>query len=121
MRRLFGGSLLVVGVVVGAGGGYWYARHPASTSLPTVPASNAASAVERKILYYRDPGGAQYWSATPKQDASGCDYLAVYEDEEPAFGPGGELKKLISPRSGARKVLYYRNPMGLPDTSPVPK
>jgi membrane fusion protein, copper/silver efflux system len=24
-------------------------------------------------------------------------------------------------RSGQRKVLYYRNPMGLPDTSPVPK
>ena len=22
---------------------------------------------------------------------------------------------------GARKILYYRNPMGLPDTSPVPK
>ena len=24
-------------------------------------------------------------------------------------------------KPGARKVLYYRNPMGLPDTSPVPK
>ncbi|MBP0650119.1 efflux RND transporter periplasmic adaptor subunit, partial [Mycobacterium tuberculosis] len=23
--------------------------------------------------------------------------------------------------SGPRKILYYRNPMGLPDTSPVPK
>ena len=22
---------------------------------------------------------------------------------------------------GERKILYYRNPMGLPDTSPVPK
>jgi RND family efflux transporter MFP subunit len=28
---------------------------------------------------------------------------------------GGEAK------SGERKLLYYRNPMGLPDTSPVPK
>lgn len=25
------------------------------------------------------------------------------------------------PAPGARRVLYYRNPMGLPDTSPVPK
>src|SRR5688572_20082845 len=25
------------------------------------------------------------------------------------------------PASGARQPLYYRNPMGLPDTSPVPK
>jgi len=25
------------------------------------------------------------------------------------------------PADGERKILYYRNPMGLPDTSPVPK
>ena len=25
------------------------------------------------------------------------------------------------PAGGERKILYYRNPMGLPDTSPVPK
>jgi Cu(I)/Ag(I) efflux system membrane fusion protein len=33
----------------------------------------------------------------------------------PAAGPAGEAK------SGQRKLLYYRNPMGLPDTSPTPK
>jgi Cu(I)/Ag(I) efflux system membrane fusion protein len=33
----------------------------------------------------------------------------------PTIAPSGESK------SGERKVLYYRNPMGLPDTSPVPK
>ena len=27
----------------------------------------------------------------------------------------------VAPATGERKVLYYRNPMGLPDTSPVPK
>jgi RND family efflux transporter MFP subunit len=26
-----------------------------------------------------------------------------------------------APASGQKKILYYRNPMGLPDTSPVPK
>jgi Cu(I)/Ag(I) efflux system membrane fusion protein len=26
-----------------------------------------------------------------------------------------------APEAGGRKILYYRNPMGLPDTSPVPK
>src|SRR6516165_1511058 len=118
MRNFSGVNLLAVGIIVGAGGGYWYARHPTSTS---IAASNIASAVERKVLYYRDPSGAPYWSATPKQDATGRDYLPVYEDEEPAFGPGGELRKPTSPKGGSRKVLYYRNPMGLPDTSPVPK
>src|SRR6516225_4390062 len=121
MPRYFGVSLLALGVIVGAGGGYWYARHPVNTSIPSIPASNAASAVERKVLYYRDPTGAPYWSAKPKQDANGRDYVPVYEDEEPAFGPGGELRKPTSPKGGSRKVLYYRNPMGLPDTSPVPK
>jgi Cu(I)/Ag(I) efflux system membrane fusion protein len=121
MRRLSGVSLLSLGVIVGLGGGYWYARQPTSTSVPTIAASNATSAVERKVLYYRDPTGAPFWSATPKQDASGHDYLPVYEDEEPAFGPGGDLKRPTFLKGGPRKVLYYRNPMGLPDTSPVPK
>jgi Cu(I)/Ag(I) efflux system membrane fusion protein len=72
-------------------------------------------------LYYRDPSGAPYWSATPKKDKQGRDYLPVFEDEEPAFGPGGEIKKASRVTAGPRKILYYRNPMGLPDTSPVPK
>jgi Cu(I)/Ag(I) efflux system membrane fusion protein len=119
MRGFSGVILLAVGLVAGVGGGYWYARPPTSTLSVAVPST--ASAGERKVLYYRDPTGAPYWSATPKQDASGRDYLPVYEDEGPAFGPGGELKRPASPKSGSRKVLYYRNPMGLPDTSPVPK
>ncbi|RIX45531.1 MAG: efflux RND transporter periplasmic adaptor subunit [Rhodocyclales bacterium GT-UBC] len=42
--------------------------------------------------------------------------------------PGAGAAKLAasqadsaSPDKGGRKLLYYRNPMGLPDTSPVPK
>ncbi len=54
------------------------------------------------------------------KDAIGRDYLPVYEDEEPTFGPGGEYKK-VQIAKGPRRILYYRNPMGLPDTSPVPK
>src|ERR671925_260281 len=42
-------------------------------------------------------------------------------DEEPAFGPGGEIRKPAPRTGGSRKILYYRNPMGLPDTSPSPK
>ncbi|MCC6530974.1 MAG: efflux RND transporter periplasmic adaptor subunit [Burkholderiales bacterium] len=34
----------------------------------------------------------------------------------PAAPPGES-----APQTGGRKILYYRNPMGLPDTSPVPK
>jgi len=104
--------------------GYRYAHHPVSfaNSVPVIQASARSS--DRKIIYYRDPSGAPYWSAEPKKDANGRDYIPVYEDEEPTFGPGGELQKparQAAAQSSNRKILYYRNPMGLPDTSQVPK
>jgi Cu(I)/Ag(I) efflux system membrane fusion protein len=114
MRRLSGVILLAAGLTAGAAGGYWYARQPASISAST---ESQVTATDRKILYYRDPTGAPYWSAEPKKDAAGRDYLPVYEDEEISFESGG--KKPAA--GGARRILYYRNPMGLPDTSPVPK
>jgi membrane fusion protein, copper/silver efflux system len=117
MRRLSGVILVAVGATASAAAGHWYARLPAGVS--ALAPQSAASAAERKILYYRDPSGAANYSATPKQDASGRDYLPVYEDEEVSFEPGG--KKPASTASGPRKILYYRNPMGLSDISPVPK
>jgi membrane fusion protein, copper/silver efflux system len=115
MPRLAGALLLAFGVTAGAAAGYWYARLPAGMS--AVAPESTAAAAERKILYYRDPSGAPYWSAEPKKDAQGRDYLPVYEDQEISFEP----KKPAATAGGPRKILYYRNPMGLPDTSPVPK
>ena len=52
-------------------------------------------------------------------DAQGRAYLPVYDDAEPSFTPhAGQCRKAAQ---GERKILFYRNPMGLPDTSPVPK
>jgi Cu(I)/Ag(I) efflux system membrane fusion protein len=119
MRRLGGLILLAIGLSAGAVGGYWYARLPADMPAAAVAPETAAGAAERKILYYRDPSGAPYWSAEPKKDAAGRDYLPVFEDEEISFGPAG--KKPTTSAGGTLKILYYRNPMGLPDTSPVPK
>jgi Cu(I)/Ag(I) efflux system membrane fusion protein len=118
MRHLGGVLLLALGVTAGAAGGYWYARQPAGVPASVAPETTAAAS-ERKILYYRDPSGAPYWSAEPKKDADGRDYLPVHEDEEISFEPGG--KKPTPTAGGPRKILYYRNPMGLPDTSSVPK
>jgi Cu(I)/Ag(I) efflux system membrane fusion protein len=119
MPRLGGAILLAFGVIAGAAAGYWYARLPAGVPASAVAPESTAAAAERNILYYRDPSGAPYWSAEPKKDADGRDYLPVYEDEEISFEPGG--KKPAPTAAGPRKILYYRNPMGLPDTSPVPK
>ena len=120
MRGLKALTVLLLGLAAGGAGGYWYAYHPKPGSIPAV-ATNIAAAADRTILYYRDPTGAPYWSSTPKKDQQGRDYLPVYLGEEPAFGPGGELKKPTRAATAPRKVLYYRNPMGLPDTSAVPK
>ena len=69
--------------------------------------------------------GAPNWSATPKSDAQGRVYLPVYDDAEPSFDPPKLALPPLTPlklgQSGDRKILYYRNPMGLADTSPAPK
>ena len=111
MGRHAGAIILACGLIAGAAGGYWYARPPPAVTAPQLTAS-----ADRKIVYYRDPSGAPYWSAEPKKDTNGRDYLPVYEDEEVSFEPSAK-----KPAAGSRRILYYRNPMGLPDTSPVPK
>jgi membrane fusion protein, copper/silver efflux system len=112
----------------GAVGGYWLARHPelvpAMPELPSASSQAAEPAMARPVLYYRDPSGRPYWSATPKKDERGRDYLPVHEGEETGLEPGPPATRAAAqaaPSSGERKVLYYRNPMGLPDVSPAPK
>ncbi|HET8972531.1 MAG TPA: efflux RND transporter periplasmic adaptor subunit [Pseudolabrys sp.] len=106
--------IVAVGIGLGAAGGYWSARPL------TAPISGTAAASERTILYYRDPSGAPFWSAEPKKDSNGRNYLPVYDDEEISFDVKAE-KPRVATGDQKRKILYYRNPMGLADTSPIPK
>ncbi len=53
--------------------------------------------------------GGGYWMGTRK----GGDHGASVTPAQSAAAPASESK--------LRKLLYYRNPMGLPDTSPTPK
>ena len=118
--RLIGGgaiaavlSATLVGYRLGAGTWPTLKRHASSPSMATT------AAVERKVLYWKDPDVGTEFSATPKKTASGRDYVPVYDDQEPDL-PGAAPKPMAA-MGGSRKILYYRNPMGLPDTSPVPK
>jgi membrane fusion protein, copper/silver efflux system len=109
-KRLLTALVLMGGLVLGAtwtaNGGRWSAY-----AEPTAP-----TAAHRIPLYYRDPSGAPLWSAGPKKDDSGRDYLPVYDDDQAM-----PVQTNPQQQAGSRKILYYRNPMGLPDTSPVPK
>src|SRR5437016_10332271 len=119
MSRFRGAIILAIGLTAGAAAGYRYARPPASFPDLVSAMQPAAPSGHGKIIYYRDPSGEPYWSAEPKQDAQGRDYLPVYEDEEVSFEPAP--KKPPATAGGPNRIRYYRNPMGLPDTSPVPK
>lgn len=88
-----------------------------------------ASAGKGRVLYYRAPMGPET-SPVPKKDGMGMDYVPVTEGEAAAGGqPGAQEISPPAPASppasgapgGKGRVLYYRNPMGLPDTSPAPK
>lgn len=95
-----------LGLAVAGAAALWWLAPSMVDERPPEATSNTGA-----ILYYQDPSGAPVYSATPKKDAQGRDYVAVR-------APAGEAAE---PTSGERRVLYYRHPMGLPDTSPVPK
>lgn len=95
------------------------------------------------IIYYRDPDGHPAYSAEPKKTPDGRDFLAVHESEDLSFNANPVAKPGVAevandkPKTSATsikvadagtraetskgRILYYRNPMGLPDTSKTPK
>lgn len=65
----------------------------------------AGTGIIAVIVIATATAGAGYWLG--RHDTVGA---------QPAAAPGG-----TDSTQSERKLLYYRNPMGLPDTSPVPK
>ena len=117
-------QILAIGlaaIALAAGGvavGYWL--HPnANGATPTTAAVSAnLPPSNRKPLYYQDPNGKPDYSPAPKKTADGHDYVPVYDTAAPP-APGGTS---ATPAPGGKgRIVYYRNPMGLPDTSPTPK
>jgi membrane fusion protein, copper/silver efflux system len=108
------GELIPALIAAAIIGGYALGRHHTEIDI-------AAAAAERTPLYYQDPSGKPDYSPTPKKDAEGRDYVPVYDEPGAApASPPAPPAPAAAP-SGNRRILYYRNPMGLPDTSPVPK
>lgn len=109
--------------IAAAGGGFVVAQRPLAR---TVAFITAAGAQETSApIYYRDPDGKPTYSLTPKKNASGRDYSAVLAGADISFENVAEAMPTSDTRpagtGGSRKIKFYRNPMGLPDTSPTPK
>ena len=101
----------VAGYRIGAG------RTPSPSAQAVVAdAAKTTAPASRTVLYWKDPGGKNDFSPTPKKTADGLTYIPVYDDQEVAMAGAAQPKP-----KGNSKPLYYRNPMGLADTSPVPK
>ena len=70
------------------------------------------------VVYYQDPDGKPLYAATPRKTADGRPYRAVHASEDVGFDAIPAQAAAAPP---GKRVLYYRNPMGLPDVSPTPK
>jgi membrane fusion protein, copper/silver efflux system len=129
MSRLAWTGLTLAIVVAAGGGGYWAGhRDLPLTGRPWVkqilsPSGAAAGpgGPTGQVIYYRDPDGRPAYAATPAKTAAGRDFVAVRASEDVGFDD-------VAPKAGearadksGKPILYYRNPMGLPDTSSVPK
>ncbi len=112
-------SMLVLAAMSAAGiGGYRIGRHgPVLLSI-----SARAAGGDSPVIYYQDPDGKPFYSAEPKSTSDGRPYRAVHTNEDISFDSRGTVKaKSAGEASTNRKILYYRNPMGLPDISKLPK
>jgi membrane fusion protein, copper/silver efflux system len=94
-----------------------------SRPLVTRLVSTAAAADAGTPIYFQDPDGRPVYSPTPKKTPDGRDWRAVPASADVSFDepqePPAETRNAEARTQ--RKIRYYRNPMGLPDTSPVPK
>lgn len=71
------------------------------------------------IIYWKHPDGLPEWSATEALTEDQRPFLPVHASEDISLDPDAEPE--AAEADAGRTILYYRNPMGLPDTSPVPK
>ena len=120
-RHWIGGALAAMVIATGGmGAGYWYAKSGVPRVMAPV-AQTMTAEPERHVAYYQDPTGKPDFSPVPKKDAEGRDYVPVYDEAIDAAPMTPPPPLPAAKAGGERKLLYYRNPMGLPDTSPIPK
>lgn len=120
---------LALAAVTAAGvGGYWMGLRgvplPGAHELLSAAPARAATGptASGPVVYYRDPDGGPLYSSAPRRTADGRAFRPVRASEEDAgFENQPSLAANGSDTAAPRRVLYYRNPMGLPDISPVPK
>jgi membrane fusion protein, copper/silver efflux system len=138
MTRIGRTGLTLAAVLAAGAGGFWAGHR--DLALPPInpmvaswlraipwlesaaaPQASARPAPSGPVIYYRDPDGRPTYSAVPRTTADGRDFLPVHASEDVSFDDKPATVAEIPAAGEPKKILYYRNPMGLPDTSPMPK
>jgi membrane fusion protein, copper/silver efflux system len=119
MNRAVFTSATVAAMIAAAGGGFIAGhaqRQPVETSSMAV-VIQATAQTGGAPIYYQDPDGRPLYSLTPRKTPDGRDYRGVPVSADVSF----EAASASEAAPVDRKIKYYRNPMGLPDTSATPK
>jgi membrane fusion protein, copper/silver efflux system len=112
---------LAAAVIAAAVGGYVVNQRPGSHVGAVM--TRAVAQGTPAAIYYQDPDGKPFYAIGPKKTDDGRDYRAVPPGADVSFDEAGPNAPPVTSAETTteRKIKYYRNPMGLPDTSPVPK
>jgi membrane fusion protein, copper/silver efflux system len=82
----------IVMLVVGVGGGYWFARNQLQPDLAQ-QLENTQTTDPKEPLFYRNPMNPSVTSPVPTKDAMGMDYVPVYgTDDSETDMPVGTVK-----------------------------
>lgn len=127
MKRISFMGLAFAAVFAAGAGGYWAGLRGLATPgirylLGTVPVFEPTEPQSSgPIIYFRDPNGKPVYSATPRRTEDGREFRAVRASEDVSFEDKLVATAEAAAPASQRRVLYYRNPMGLQDTSAAPK
>jgi membrane fusion protein, copper/silver efflux system len=122
MNRAVFTSATVAALIAAAGGGFiaGRAQHQPAETPDMAVVTPAAAQTSGAPIYYQDPDGRPLYSLTPAKTPDGRDYRGVPVSADVSFEEAA-APEAASAAPTDRKIKYYRNPMGLPDTSPAPK
>lgn len=122
MRAASLATATAAAVIAAGSGGFIMVRsqHQAGEAARTVFVTAAAAQAIDPPVYYQDPDGKPLYSLTPKKAPDGRNYRAVPASADVSFDEQSSVES-ASTTPMDRKIKYYRNPMGLLDTSPKPK
>jgi Cu(I)/Ag(I) efflux system membrane fusion protein len=116
MNRVVLGIGILAAVAAAGTGGHWIGQN--GLHAPMAPrAKQVTPPPSRPVIYYQDPDGRPSYSAEPRQTSDGRAYRAVRASEDISF----DEPEQAPPAEPKRKILHYRNPMGLADVSRTPK